>query len=62
MQHTTFSLVYGKETIMPMEFLVPSLCIALMTKMTKKGALEKRLKELMELEQDRIIAGYHQQF
>lgn len=46
---------------MPMEFLVPSLCVALMTYMTKKGALEKRLDELMKLEEDIIIVGFRQQ-
>ena len=31
--NTPFKLVYGKETFMPMEYIVPSLCIALATGM-----------------------------
>ena len=60
-RHTPFRLVYGKEAVMRMEFLVPSLCVILMIEMTEKGALEKRLDELMELEEDKIIASFHQQ-
>jgi transposase InsO family protein len=31
---TPFRLVYGQEAVMPMEFLVPSLCIVVMTNLT----------------------------
>lgn len=35
-----FKLSYGKEAVMPIEFLVPSLCVVLMTKMIEEGALK----------------------
>jgi len=44
-----------------MEYIVPSLRIALFTKMSESGALEERLSQLMELEEYRFIAGFHQQ-
>lgn len=46
---------------MPMEFLVPSLRVTLFTEMMEKGAMENKLNELMELEEDNIIAGLDHQ-
>lgn len=43
MGHTPFLLVYGVEAMMPMEYIVPSLCIAMLTSMTDHRALEERL-------------------
>jgi hypothetical protein len=37
---TPFKLVYGLESIIPMEFLVPSLRIAAFTDMDDTGALQ----------------------
>ena len=45
-----------------MECIVPSLCIAALTGMTDRGALEERLAELDELEEEQFLAGFHQQF
>eukprot|EP00253_Pinus_taeda_P027039 PITA_27039 len=49
---TPFTLVYGVEAIMPMEYIMPSLCISALTGMTECGALEKRLMQLEELEEE----------
>ena len=38
---TPFKLVYGKEVVMPMEYIVPSLCIAAVTGMDDAEALEE---------------------
>ena len=38
--HTQFKLVYGKEAVMPMEYIVPSLSIAAATGMDDAVALE----------------------
>lgn len=38
-KHTLFQLVYGKEVLMSMEFLVPSPHVALMTRMAEDGGL-----------------------
>lgn len=40
---TPFRLVYGVEAIMPMEYIIPSLCIVALTGMMDHGALEERL-------------------
>jgi hypothetical protein len=47
--HTPFRLVYGQEAVMPMEFIVSSLCIVALTELTDSGTVEKRLSELVEL-------------
>jgi hypothetical protein len=58
---TPFQLVYGQEAVMPMEFILPSLCIATITELSDTGAIEERLAQLVQLEEDRFIAGFHQQ-
>jgi len=60
-EQTPFILVYGMEAVMPMEYIVPSLCVAAFTGMADHGALEERLAQLTELEEDRFLAGFHQQ-
>jgi hypothetical protein len=46
---------------MSLEFLVPSLCVPTITKMTKRGTIQKRLNQLMEMEEYRILDGFHQE-
>jgi hypothetical protein len=53
-------LVYGKEVIMPMEFIVPTLCIATITKLSDTGAIEEILVQLFQLEEDMFLIGFHQ--
>ena len=38
-----------------------SMCIAALTDMVDHKALEERLLQLMELEEDQFSAGFHQQ-
>jgi transposase InsO family protein len=59
--HTPFKLVYGLEAIVPMEYLVPSLRIVAFTNMDDTRFVQKRLTQLVELEEDRFIARFHQQ-
>ena len=59
--HTPFKLVYGLEVVVPMEYLVPSLRIVAFTNMDDTGIVRERLAQLVELEEDRFIAGFHQQ-
>ena len=40
---TLFKLVYGQEVIMPMEYIVPSLRIAVVTGMDDKAAVEEHI-------------------
>ena len=43
-----------------MEYIVPSLRIAAITKMTDIGTIEERLAQFVQMEEDRFIAGFHQ--
>lgn len=45
---------------MSMEFLVPSLCGALLTHIIEEDALKKRLVEILEIEEEKILVGFHQ--
>jgi hypothetical protein len=58
---TPFRLVYGKEAMMPMEFILPSLHIATITELSDTGTIEERLAQLVQLEEDRFVTGFHQQ-
>jgi hypothetical protein len=53
--------VYGKEAVVPLEFLEPSLRLAAITNMTEKCAVKEILNQLMEMEEDRILVGFHQE-
>jgi hypothetical protein len=53
--------VYGKESLVPLEFPVPSLRVAAITNMTERGVVKERLNQLMEMEEDRILEGFHQE-
>jgi hypothetical protein len=43
-----------------MEYLIPSLRIATFTEMDDTGTMKNRLAQLVELEEDRFIVGFHQ--
>ena len=58
---TPFRLVYGQEAIIPMEYIIPSLCIFAVTGRDDVDALEERIIQLIQLEEDHFIAGFHQQ-
>lgn len=59
--HTPFSLVYGHEIVVPMEYIVPSLCTAAVTSLRISGAEVVCMSQLLELEEDRFIVGFLQQ-
>ena len=46
---------------MPMEYIVPSLCITTFTNMEKPDIMEEFLVQILALEEDRFIANFHQQ-
>jgi hypothetical protein len=58
---TPFKLVYGLEAIVPMEYLLPSLRLSTFTGMDETGAFQERLSQLVELEEAKFIARFHQQ-
>lgn len=49
------------EAIIPMEYIVPSLQIAALTGMSDSEALEERLAELEELEEEGFLSRFHEQ-
>ena len=59
--HTPFRMVYGQEAVMPMEYIVPSLRISAFTEMDDPAMLKERLEKMLEIEEDRFIAGFQQQ-
>ena len=46
---------------MPMEYIVPSLCIAATIGMNDETVVEERLEQLLQLKEDRFITNFHQQ-
>ena len=46
---------------MPMEYIMPSLCIVALIGMMDCGALKERLAQLDELEENIFLVGFHQQ-
>lgn len=46
---------------MPMEYIVPSLWIVVVTNMGDLDTMEERLAQIVKLEEDRFLAGFHQQ-
>ena len=53
---TPFSLVYGCEAVFPLEIQIPSLRIALATKMTEADNDRLRLQELEALDEKQLQA------
>jgi hypothetical protein len=53
--------VYGQEVVVPLYYLIPIICIETITDMTERGASREILTQLMELEEDMIIVGFHQE-
>jgi len=56
---TPFSLVYGIESILPIEFEVPSLRIAVDHRMTTNQSLRDRLEQLEALDEARMVSTQH---
>jgi hypothetical protein len=52
-------LEYGHEAVVPLEYLIPSLHIATIIEMTERGIAQEILTQLMELEEDKIVVGFH---
>jgi hypothetical protein len=56
---TPFILVYGQEEVVTLEFMVPSQRVATITNLTERGAVQERLSQLMEMEEHKILEGFH---
>ena len=58
--HMPFSLVYGQEVVIPMDHIIPSLRVTQITEIVDTDTMNERLAQLLALEEDRFIAGFHQ--
>ena len=58
---TPFILVYGQEAVFPLECSVPIMRITTIMNMKKRGAAQENLSQLMAMEEDRILARFHQE-
>ena len=54
-----FSLIYGCEAVIPLEIQMPSLRVALTTKITLEDNDRLRLQELEALDEKRLQAQQH---
>ena len=59
-RQTPFRLVYGHEDVILMEYIVLILRIVVTTEMTDVNAIKEILSQLMRLEQNHFVAGFHQ--
>jgi len=57
--HTPFKLAYGQEVVIPMEYVVPSLKITVLTEMIDIEIVNERLLHLLGLEEDHFIARFN---
>jgi hypothetical protein len=58
-QATPFSLVYGIEAVLPIEFEIPSLRVAINTRLTDSQSLKTRLLMLESLDESRRRSAQH---
>ena len=56
--HTPFQLMFGQEAVVPVEFLIPSLRIALENKLGDMASLRERLHNLNKLEEKQLLAQW----
>ena len=52
--HTPFQLMYGQEAVVSIEFMVPSLTIAIDNKLGDMKSLKERLYNLNKLDERRL--------
>jgi hypothetical protein len=45
--------------VVPLDYLIPSLCIATITNITEEGVSQERLDQLMKFEEDKVLTGFH---
>jgi len=57
---TPFQLVYGREVVVPVEFILPSMFISEATGMSDRSALWNRLSQVMELDETWFLVEFHQ--
>ena len=58
--HTPFMLVYGKEVVITMEYIISSLRIVAGTGIDDEESLKECLEQMVQLEEYHFVAGFHQ--
>lgn len=58
---TPYKLAYGQEVVMPVEYIVSSLKIATLTDLENEEIVNERLLNLVKLQEDKFVTGFHQQ-
>ena len=53
--------MYGQEVVVPLEYLIPSLHIPAIRNMKKRCTTQEILSQLMKIEEDMIMVGFHQE-
>ena len=59
-RENTVQIGIRERDVMLVEYLVHSLCIATMTDVNNDVALKERVVQLIQLDEDRFITGFHQ--
>ena len=55
---TPFKLVYGLETVLPMEFVIPSLQIVVVHRLSLEDSIPSRLDQIFHLDEAQISSLY----
>ena len=55
-----FKLLYGKEAVMTMQYIIPSIRIVAIIGMSDEREIKERMTHLVSLEKDHFITGFHQ--
>jgi hypothetical protein len=55
-----FQLVYGREAVVPVEFITPSMYIGQVTHISEEESVAWRITELQQLEENRFLVDFHQ--
>lgn len=58
--YTPFSLVFGKEVVVPVKFLVPYLCIVWIGRLDDHESIKEKLIDLEKLDEKRLMARWSQ--
>lgn len=55
-RHTSFQLMYGQEAVVPAEYTIPSLQVAVHNRLSDEESLSARLDNLVKLDEQGVVA------
>lgn len=56
--HTPFSLTFGLEAVVPMEYVVPSLRLVVTARPSPEDFVQSRMQKLLELDEKRLHSAW----